>query len=659
MYGNIWKAAAGHLSEERMRADIEEFFALSRWSSFDRIVTLARLIAEKMEAAGLTDVRLIDAPADGRTAFGGWVMPKAYDVEAALLRTVTGMDGASDVLADYRRNPTCLMMYSLPTPPGGITAEVAIADRVQDCQPERVAGRLVLTSAIGVTFSQAAMRAGAAGILSDGRFGRRFYKEGPFLDTTNEWHNYTIPPWDDPNKGFGFSLTPQQGARLRSLIAAGETVRLHALVKTRHYDGILPVVSGLLPGRETEEIVLTGHYDEFGADDNCSQVAVALESVRAVRAMIEAGEIPPPRRSIRLLFPMEVRGFNALIQDDEEIKNIRIGLNVDTVGTDQNAVTTSLTLTENFAALPSFAEELVASLLGRVSEENPLFRWHRSEAETIDNIFGEPLIGAPTPCLYHYSATHHLALDTPERISGRMLRDMARVAATFAAFLSNAGLTETLWLNEIVAEHGALRMREAAARALEHGAATALPQVEALHESYCQRLETTRWLIADEATAAKEECERRVSGLRQRLDHARAGAEAAIRERAADFFPNAGSETAPDPAPLSSPAGPCVPLKNFKGFLSFEDLDEADRPYVTEELGIPFGWGAPLWLQNALFFADGNRDVGQIAALLRRHSSGSGNVPDTGRLEAIFRFLERRGLVRIVAGDANLRKEQG
>jgi len=355
MYDPIWSAAAGHLSAERMQSDIEEFFALSRWSSFDKIRALAQCIAARMEAIGLTDVRLIEAPADGRTAYGGWFMPKAYDVEDAKLTVL--VDGApAEILADYQANPTSLMLYSLPTPAEGITAELVVADSKEECRPERVAGRFVLTSRLGVEFSRAAMRAGACGIVSDGRFGHRFFKAGPYLDQTNEWHNYTIPPWDDPNKGFGFAISPDQGQRLRAEIAAGQTVRLHALVKTRHYDGLLPVVSGRLPGRQADEIVLTGHYDEFGADDNCSQVAVALESVRAIRAMVLAGEIPPLERSIRVLLPMEVRGFNALIQDSEEIKHVRVGLNIDTVGTDQNAVTSTCNLTENFAALPSFAE---------------------------------------------------------------------------------------------------------------------------------------------------------------------------------------------------------------------------------------------------------------------------------------------------------------
>src|SRR5689334_10680875 len=178
MYTSIWNAVRAHLSAERMQAEIVEFFAFSRWSSFDKIVALAQRIADKMEAAGLEEVRLIEFPADGRTAYGGWVMPRAYDVQDARLTLLREGESAA-ILADYGLNPTSLMLYSLPTPPEGITAELVVADKLAEMTPERLSGRLTLTSGIGVEYSQAAMRAGAHGLISDSRNAHRFFKNGP------------------------------------------------------------------------------------------------------------------------------------------------------------------------------------------------------------------------------------------------------------------------------------------------------------------------------------------------------------------------------------------------------------------------------------------------------------------------------------------------
>ena len=664
MYTAIWNAVRAHLSAERMQADIEEFFEFSRWSSFDKINGLAQRIADKMEAAGMEEVRLIEFPADGVTAFGGWVMPRAYDVHEARL-TLLDPDGPTAILADYHLNPTSLMLYSLSTPPGGITAELVVADTPAEMTAERVSGRLVLTSGIGLDYSRAAMRAGALGLVSDCRSTHRFFKNGPEVDRTNEWHNYTIPPWDRPNKGFGFSLSPEQGQRLRLLLAAGQTLRLHALVNTTHYAGVLPVVSGLLRGSTPEGIFLTGHYDEFGADDNCSQIAVALEVVRAIRAMVQAGEIPPLQRSLRILLPMEVRGFNALIRNPDETRHLCAGLNIDTVGTDQNGVTSTCTLSDNLMALPSYTEEFAAALLTRLAEENPLFRWRRTDAEMIDNICGEPLIGAPTPSLWHYSATHHLATDTPDRISARMLTDMARVAATYAAFLANAGWKEALWLTELTADQGIRSLQAAAATSLRGDgkageAAIRRRHLTSLYERYGQKLGSAgrlvpalsfipcpeilaverRHLLGSASLLPQELLQERISTLQAHLDRVYEEAQARMRHLSREFFDIEMPEE--DPLP---PMSRCVPVKAFRGFAAFEDLQEEDADYARSVLQIESGYGAPMWLQNALMFASGKRTAGEIAALLQRHM-GSGS-PDVRRLEQIFAFLAQRGMVRL------------
>ncbi len=711
MYTPIWNAVRKHLDAERMQADVAEFFEFSRWSSFDKIVGLAQCIAAKMEDIGLEDARLIEFPADGRTAHGGWMMPRAYDVQAArltLLGSGTGTDAADTILADYHANPVSLMLYSLPTPPEGITAELVVADKPEDMTAERVSGRLVLTSGIGVEFSQAAMRSGALGVVSDCRNAHRVFKNGPGVDTSNEWHNYTIAPWDDANKGFGFSLSPERGRELRGRIAGGETLRCHALVQTRHYDGMLPVVSGRLPGAEPDEIVLTGHYDEFGADDNCSQVAVALEVCRAIRTMLQNGELPPLRRAIRVLLPMEVRGFNALIQNDAEIRHIRAGLNIDTVGTDQNQVTSTCTLSDNFVALPSYAEEFAAELLARIAEENPLFRWRRTDAETIDNIFGEPLIGAPTPSIWHFSATHHLATDTPDRISGRMLTDMARVTATYAAFLANSQLPEALWLSELVLEQANRRIGELAIRSLRYEAEGAQTesmkrQLESVYEQYAQKLASPialvpslsfvpcaelananrQHLVGEDYLLPQEFFQACVAALQSQLERVRDETIARIDRRNGEFSGNLTAITVPvragglryhsrgiyspdsksndliveNPLPAAesvppafaanatpAPASRCVPLKTFRGFAAFEDLNAEDSAYVRDVLEISGGWGAPSWVQNALMYANGKRTAGEIASLLWRHTGHELNVE---RLEQTFAFFAKRGMVRL------------
>ena len=121
------------------------------------------------------------------------------------------------------------------------------------------------------------------------------------------------------------------------------------------------------------------------------------------------------------------------------------------------------------------------------------------------------------------------------------------------------------------------------------------------------------------------------------MRNARTEAETQIRARAAAF---SDVQTASKAEPL--PSSRCVPLKNFRGFLAFEDLHE--RESITRELAIEGSWGAPVWLQEALMFANGKRTATEIAVLLRRHGY---HAPDAGPLEKMFEFLSERGLVRL------------
>src|SRR5579862_9308494 len=89
MYEHIWQAAGRHIQPARMQAEIEEYFTYSRLSSYDAINALSRVISGNMEAAGLSDVRLIQFPADGRTFYGGWCMPRAYDTRSARLEDLS------------------------------------------------------------------------------------------------------------------------------------------------------------------------------------------------------------------------------------------------------------------------------------------------------------------------------------------------------------------------------------------------------------------------------------------------------------------------------------------------------------------------------------------------------------------------------------------
>ena len=56
--------------------------------------------------------------------------------------------------------------------------------------------------------------------------------------------------------------------------------------------------------------------------------------------------------------------------------------------------------------------------------------------------------------------------------------------------------------------------------------------------------------------------------------------------------------------------------KTVRGYVACEHLTDAERDALQERLGFGWGWGAPEWMQYALFACDGRRSVSEVAALL-------------------------------------------
>src|SRR5437588_5334877 len=60
-----------------------------RWFTFPKFRETAEYLKATLTAAGLRDVELLEAPADGVTMAGWWTMPMAWDVHHAQLEIVS------------------------------------------------------------------------------------------------------------------------------------------------------------------------------------------------------------------------------------------------------------------------------------------------------------------------------------------------------------------------------------------------------------------------------------------------------------------------------------------------------------------------------------------------------------------------------------------
>jgi|GEM_PF-237316 len=722
MYEVIWQAVKGELSGERARDYTARLWEHARWNSFEKMRETAEEIAAIMREIGLSDIQVIEYPADGSTAFGGWVMPEAWDVEDASLEIVDPPQSSSSsssaaasvtlpkvlepsggvvppasssssssaaasvtlpkvlepsgggLLASYRACPMSLFMYSAPTPPEGIVAEVVAienASKPESFEGKNVRGKIVLTDGVGLEVGLNAFARGAVGVISDAMrlAGSPHDKGHGHFDAAVQWHNYTAPPWKTATKGFGFALSPAGGRRLRELLRSHPNLRLRAVVKTRLYAGSLPLVTGLLPGETSEELAITGHLCEPGANDNSSGCALGLEVVRTLKALAEAGKLPRPARGIRPVFSFEVRGYQAFLANWPHLERFVAGINLDMVGTDLSDARSRASLLYNWAALPAYTDAFALELLRRLGRDDPLFRFRAEAGALVDNLFGEPAVGAPMAVLGCWpDAYYHTSLDTLEHISPKALAGIGRVAATFCAFLANAGFREALWLARLAADFGQDEILQTVRR-LRDSPDDPRPALEHVVWRNAERLKSLARLVRPRPLAAtREELARAAASgwlcpwsqlfqdkeLRAQLDRlaarlaAFAGRELKVLRRDRRYArrmlpkPKRVAKAAPSEQERAR-AERLVPVRTFRGSPCFEALDPAALAELKEQTGLAVGWGAPHWLHLALFRSNGKRTAWEVWQWLCAEGQGI----ELGRLNDTLEFLARHGLVRL------------
>ena len=441
-----------------------------RWFTFPKFRETAEYLKTAMIAAGLHDVEFLEAPADGVSRAGYWTMPLAWDVGHAQLEIVAPAPNPEfRLLADYETVPASLGMWSGPTAPDGVIAEVVELRRASELDRLEVKGKLVLTAENPAGFKWLLARKGALGAINA-------FTENPDLRDGRQWIN----AWGDNGWAFikgsapllCFSISPRQSEYLRGLLRKG-LVRVKATVDSRYYSGGYPLVTAVLPGSSPDEEVLTlGHTSEQGAHDNATGVAAMLESLATLNRLIESGKLPRARRSIRILAMPEVYGsLNYAQTHPERVRRTVAAMCVDTPAAPYNLAGTEYTFYMNPHTAKSYTDALVLRVADAwLSKLRPPRPWHWAEFMTgTDTWLAEPTVGIPT--VWPYSATgvhsHHNSEDRPETVDPRSLRDLAAINASFLYFIAAAGEPEVRWLAEIALDRGYQQVLAARAKGID------------------------------------------------------------------------------------------------------------------------------------------------------------------------------------------------
>jgi hypothetical protein len=640
----------GYRSGDAMRV-MSDVYASDRYFTFPRFHATAEYLKNRMQQAGLSSVELVETPADGVSQFGYWTMPLAWDARSARLEILDGsVPAAARVLADYEKVPSSLGMWSGPTAPEGITAEVVEVKKgdVPHLDQIDLRGKLALTEDNPANIKWLLVKAGALGAINT-------FTENPGLVDGRQWIN----AWGDDGWAFtkrstpllSFSITPRQTALMRSLLARGP-VRVRATVDSRHYPGSYPYVTGVIAGTGPEEVLTLGHTSEQGAEDNATGVAATLEALTTLHRLIAEGTLPKPKRSIRILSMGEMYGSMHYVQSNpERIRRTVAAMCVDTPAAQYDLAGTEYTFYMNPHVAKDFTD---AFILKVASEYLPKVNrpWHEKEFTTgTDTYMAEPMVGVPTVWGYSGSGveTHHNSEDTPDRVDQRSLRDISVIDAAFLYFIANAGEPEAVWLARLSESRGYDQILKSAAQFLDSIAYAANPealgtlrgQAEAKIaysvDRESQAVSSVLRLVPQSRTAAvRTALDPMLEGLRRFGDLQSGRIGSAVDARARALGIKAAVQPAGDrDAQLAAASKFVVKRKRF-GTLPLDDLAH------DQWEGYPSGaWAAVPTL--ALYWCDGRRNLADVIRLTRLELG-----PTDFDFVGYFRFLARHGYIEMI-----------
>lgn len=323
----IFRLMQKNLQVESFLQNAAKLYSWEQFSRYPDFQKSAAFCVEALQKAGFSEVESIPVPGDGVTAFRDHISPQAWDRTGRCTLEIlsAALSDAEKMLSDTDRHPLEVGMWSPPTGPAGLTGEVINGDALGD-HAGLVQGKFVYTSnppqnKLMLAWSKAGAKAvictrmEAAEVAPDeicwvnggGHYGW-YYCQG----------DRRLPV---------FVLTPRRALFLTDRLQKGP-VKVRGIMKSKVYDGTLPMVTARIPGDAPEELLLIAHiYEPFLADD-AGGFAGCIEVGRLLRQLAAAGKIHL-RRSLRVVFMMELYGLYAFLADTRRSKNIFAAQNLD------------------------------------------------------------------------------------------------------------------------------------------------------------------------------------------------------------------------------------------------------------------------------------------------------------------------------------------
>ncbi len=341
----------------------------------------AQFVLQRAREYGLADAHSEQFSIDGAKQYGLMRSYLAWTVEEARLWEVRPQH---ILLGDWKTDPIHLADYSHSADVETELVDVGSGASEADYsgKDKDVRGKIVLADGLLARVQELAIaQHGAAGIVSD----------MPNQKTAWSGLDTTVVRWGHLDarqpSGFAFMVSRQTAEALRSRLRSGETVVLDAQVKATVGPGHWTVVTAAIPGTDSAagEIVYSCHLDHErpGANDNGSGCVTILESARVLAHLIDSGQLPRPRRTLRFIWGPEVEGTMVFLASHPEIRErLRANIHMDMVGGDFCKNKSVFHVTSTPWSLPSFVTDVGVTFLDAIRAAASGYAAGESPAET-------------------------------------------------------------------------------------------------------------------------------------------------------------------------------------------------------------------------------------------------------------------------------------
>lgn len=472
----VWRELSGFSAKDHVSA-ISRYHRIQASPGFHEA---SLYVMNELKKIGLKP-ELHQFDSDGKKEYFTHISPIGWHVKSGVLWI---KEPKSELLGTYTETPTLIVAHSRGTPPNGVSAElvdVGLGDKPEHYEGKDVKGKFVLASGRARWVHLVAVeKRGALGLV---------------LHQTNRLDAPSHVPYEGiwptvANRdkiGIAFSISMKQAEKIFRYLRKGKKVVVQGKIDAGLYDSKLDVVTALIEGAHSEEILLISHlcHPHPSANDNASGSGLLIELARTIKTLIDKQEISPPKLSLRFMWVPEMYGTVAYLAKHPEVaEKIVAGFNLDMVGENQAMCGSVLTMLRTPDSLPSYLPDLAEFVLDTVaSKELKAF----SDTTTLPSIrykvtpysggsdhyiFDDPTIGSPCVAFIHWpDKFYHTSGDTIDRVDPDELKRVGTTVGVASLFLAFTGFEEALFMANETALKGVNRIKTAAQKAFRQALA--------------------------------------------------------------------------------------------------------------------------------------------------------------------------------------------